>query len=156
MAFQSVGPIAFESVSNVTAANSVELGTRVTVNGNDYIYVYNAGNSQISKGYGAVLSGTTGYSVTVSAITMVDFAVGICRNATLTTGTYGWLMTRGFSTFVAGANDSFAAGNPIALAVDGAFANKTISTGYVTPHVGKTVQASDSGASAGYGYFSFI
>lgn len=155
MAFSSVGPIAFESVSAVTATNSVELGTRVSVGGNDYVYVYNAGNSQISKGFGATVSGTTGYSVTVSAVTMLDFAVGVCKNATLTTGTYGWLLTRGFSTFVAGASDSFTTGDVLALAVDGVFALKTISTGYVSPIVGKAVQGAASGTSTGYAFFRF-
>lgn len=158
MAFQGVAPILFESVSAVTASPSVELGTRATVAGNDYIYVYNAGNSQIPVGNGAVLSGTSGYSVTVSAITMLDFGVGIVKHATLTTGTYGWLLTRGFSGFNSGANDSMAAGAPLAIAVDGVFANKTLSTGYVSPVVGKAVGACASGLSGGtgVGYFHFM
>lgn len=157
MAYQGVAPILFESVSAVTASNSVEVGTRATVAGNDYIYVYNAGNSQIPVGNGAVCSGVSGYSVTVSAVTMVDFAIGVVKHATLTTGTYGWLLTRGFSGFNTGASDSCATGSPLAIAVDGVFANKTISTGYVTPVVGRSMGAAASGLSAGTGfaYFNF-
>ena len=111
MSFEGLAPIRFESVSAVTATNTVDLGTRAVDGGNEYVYVYNAGNSQISKGFAAVLSATTGYSVTVSSTTQVDIALGMVKNATLTTGTYGWLMIKGFATFCAGANDSFAAGN---------------------------------------------
>jgi len=155
MGVHGISPVRFEGVSQVTATNSVELGTTCQFEGNEYMYVYNAGNSQASKGHAVVLSGTTGYSVTVSSLTMTDFAVGMVKHATLTTATYGWVMTRGFATFIAGASDSFASGNPIALGVDGAFVNKTLSTGFISPHVGKCLQATDSGVSAGYGYFKF-
>lgn len=151
-----LSPVLFESVSAVTATPSVQLGTRVNVGGNDYVYVYNDGGA-LNKGNGAIVTGTSGYSVHVTSVTMTDFALGICRNATIAAGSYGWLMTRGFSDFNAGASDSFAVGNPIALAVDGLFANKTISTGYITPHVGRCLSACASGLSAaqGFGYFNF-
>ena len=155
MSFEGLAPVRFESVSAVTLTNTVDLGTRATDGGNEYIYVYNAGNSQISKGHAAILSAATGYSVTVSSITMVDFALGMVKHSTMATATYGWLLTKGFATFIAGANDSFAAGNPISLGIDGAFVYKTISTGFVSPAIGKAVQATASGVSAGYGYFSF-
>lgn len=156
MAFTSENPILFESVSAVTTANSVELGTRTTQGGSDYIYVYNAGAATISQSCAAVLSATTGYSVTGAAVTMLDFGIGIAKNAAIPAASYGWLMTRGFSTFIAGADDSFAVGDAIAVAVSGLFGHKTISTGYVTPHVGKCIQAAASAASTGYGYFSFL
>lgn len=154
--YQGIAPVLFESVSAVTATPSVQLGTRCNVGGNDYVYVYAAGGA-INKGNAAIITGTSGYSVNVTSVTMVDLGVGICRNATIAAGSYGWLMTRGFSDFNAGANDSFAVGNPLALAVDGLFANKTISTGYVTPVVGRCLSACASGLSAaqGFAYFNF-
>lgn len=155
MSFESVGPVSMEGVSAVTATNSVEVGTRRTVAGNDYIYVYNAGADTLPVGMGAVITASTGYSVILGSVTMVDFGVGVCRNADIATAKYGWLMTRGFGPFSAGANDSFAVGNPLALAVSGAFANKTISTGYVTPVVGRCISAAASGLSGGTGYAFF-
>jgi len=87
-----------ETVSNVTATNSVPVGTLWgDVSGNQYVYCYNAGNSQISQGQFAVLAtNVSGYSVTVTNVIGQDIAIGLARNATLTTGTYGWLMYRGF------------------------------------------------------------
>lgn len=155
MSLDSIGPISFESVSAVTATPTVEIGTRRSVAGNEYLYVFNAGNTQISKGHAAILSGVSGYSVTVSSITMTDYPVGMVKHTTLTSDTYGWLMTKGFATFIAGASDSFAVGNPIGLGVDGAFVNKTISTGFMSPTLGKCLQATASNVSSGYGYFSF-
>lgn len=154
--YQGLAPVGFEGVSAVTATPSVQLGTRRNVGGNDYVYCYAAGGA-INKGNGVAVTGTSGYSVVVTTVTMTDFGLGICRNATIAAGSYGWIMTRGFSDFNAGASDSFAVGNPLALAVDGLFANKTISTGYITPHVGKCLSACASGLSAaqGFAYFNF-
>lgn len=136
-----------ESVSAVTATNSVEVGTERRVGDECYIYVYNAGNSQIPPSYGAVLSAVSGYSVTISSTTSVDLLVGVCKHATLTTGTYGWLLTKGFVEVEMEADNSAAAGQILALAADGEFALKSNSTGYPTPAVGKTMAAIASGAS---------
>lgn len=87
-----------ESVSAVTATPSVELGCRRTDSGNDYVYVYNGGGSQITQGYGAVLTACSNYTVSVSsAADARECFLGVAANATLTTATYGWLMTRGFA-----------------------------------------------------------
>lgn len=158
MAFQGVAPIMFESVSAVTATNSVELGTRATVGGYNYVYVFNAGSDTIPVGNAAHLaSGSSGMSVNVSCVTMTDLGIGVCKHAAIPTLNYGWLMTRGFAAFNSGASDSFAIGNPLAVAVSGVFANKTISTGYVTPVVGQCIGAVASGNSAagGVAYFNF-
>jgi hypothetical protein len=148
MAVYDVGPILFESVSNVTATNSVEVGTRRRVGDEEYVYCYNAGNSQISPTYGAVMSAVSGYSVTVSSITSVDLLAGVCKHATLTTGTYGWLVVKGFCQVEMEADNSAAAGQLLALAADGEFALKSNSTGYPTPAIGKSMEAI---ASAGSG-----
>lgn len=156
MPFNSVSVVA-EAVSNVTATPSVELGTRRTVGGNDYIYVYNsATDTQISPGLGVMLTATSGYSVNVSSVTSTDFMIGIVKHATLTTATYGWVLTKGFCSFVAGADNSFAAGNAIGVGVNGTFALKSSATGYTGNVVGKCMVAQASGASNGLGYFSFL
>lgn len=159
MGFHSDSPIRMESVSAVTATNSVEVGTRVTADGADYVYIWNGSTETIPVGNAAIIgSGCSGYTCAVSAVTQVDFGVGIVKHAAIPTLNYGWLMTRGFAAFNSGASDSFAVGNPLAVAVSGVFANKTISTGYVTPVVGKCVGAVASGNSAGGGvaFFSFL
>lgn len=148
----------FESVSAVTLAPSVELGTRVTVAGADYVYCYNGHTETVPVGNAAKIgSGLSGYTIAVSCITQVDYAIGVVKHAALPTLSYGWLMTRGFAAFNSGASDSFAVGNPLAVAISGVFANKTISTGYVTPVVGQCVGAVASGNSAGGGvaFFNF-
>lgn len=122
MSFEALSPVIFESVSNVTATNSVEIGTRVTTGGRTYCYVYNGGNSQISVGRGATLSATSGYTVTVSSITMVDAFVGVCYHATIPTGQYGWLVTRGNTKVAAVANTAIAAADVLGVGVDGGFA----------------------------------
>lgn len=145
--------VEFESVSAVTATPSVEVGRERRVGDEHYRYVYNAGNSQIPPSYGCILSGVTGYSVSISSTTSVDFLVGVVKHATLTTGTYGWVMTQGFSAVEMEADNSAAAGQILALAADGEFALKSNSTGYPTPAVGKTMEAIASGAS-GQAYIS--
>jgi hypothetical protein len=150
MTVTSAGPIRFDSVSNVTATRGPkdpEVGTVVEEGNHKYVYVYNAGNSQISVGRLAVMSGVSGYSVTVSSVTGVDFAVGVCKHATLTTGTYGWLMTRGFTQAQLGANDSATTGDILRLGVDGAFTLASLVTGHFSPVIGKAMTGAASATS---------
>lgn len=157
MTVHSAGLLRFGSVSSVTAtrgANDPEVGTRIQEGDEAYLYVYNAGNSQISVGNCAVVSAVTGYSVTVSSTTSVDFAVGICKHATLTTGTYGWLLTKGFGPCKAHANSGIAAGGILTAGADGVLADMgSVATGYVGSKVGKCMIATASGGS-GEAYYS--
>ncbi len=128
----SLSPVSFESVSNVTASPSVQLGTVRNDSGVSYIYVYNDGNSQISQGFMGFLAGTnslsSGYSVTVTnAASQAGGikAVGVAHNATLTTGTYGWLATKGLVLIApdgGGSAVSMNAGDVLVAGIDGAFA----------------------------------
>jgi len=150
MTYYGNEPVKFGSISMVTATlgdNDPEPGYEAKVGDEKYVFVYNAGNSQIPPTYGATVSAVTGYSVTLSSITSVDFLIGICKHATLTTATYGWLMTRGFATVEMEADNSCTAGQILALAADGEFALKSNSTGYPTPAVGKAQAAIASGGS---------
>jgi hypothetical protein len=144
MAMYGVGPVAFESVSSVTATPSVEAGVVREEGDEKYIYVYNAGNSQIIPGNCAVASAVTGYSVTVSSTTMIDSPIGICKHTTLTTGTYGWLLVRGFGPAKAPANSGLAAGQLLCAGGDGVLAVKSISTDAPAPVVGKVMVATAS------------
>jgi hypothetical protein len=104
MSLNSISPILNESVSNVTATNSVELGTRVTVDGNDYIYVYNSGAATISQGFGAFLPSASMSAFGASFVVTVSNAasqsgsrsiVGVAHNAAIAASRYGWVCTRG-------------------------------------------------------------
>jgi hypothetical protein len=144
MAFYSADPINMESVSAVTATNTVEPGTRRTVGNAKYVYVYNNGTTQISVGKAAIVTALSGYSVTVSSLSG-GFAVGFCKHATLTTATYGWLLTQGFVDGVTNAMASTAltAGDSIQLGVDGG-----VCKGETGPYLGKHLNGT---ASAGTG-----
>lgn len=145
-----VGPVFFESVSAVTATNSVQLGTRLLYDGNKYVYVYNAGTTQISVGEGATVSAVSGYSVTVSSITLADILMGVCKHVTLTTGTYGWLVCEGFAPAKAVPDTGLVAGGMLSLGADGRFA-PALST--MTANVfGKCMIATISGG-IGEAYF---
>jgi len=139
----------FGSVSMVTSSlgpNDPKVGDRTRSGDEDYLFVYNAGNSQISTGFGATVSAVTGYSVTVSTTTSVDVIIGVCRHATLTTGTYGWLATKGFLTVKMGANNSAAAGDNLTIGTDGAFASVQSGIANYGQRLGKTMGAIASGA----------
>jgi len=149
MAVYSIGAN-FAGVSQVTATlgvNDPEVGTRLRSGDEEYLFVYNDGNSQISPGYAAVISAVSGYSVTVSSVTSVDFPVGVCKHATLTTGTYGWLLTKGFGQVTMKADNSCAVAGLLVCAEDGTVAQKSISTGYPAPAFGKAMAAIGSGVS---------
>lgn len=144
----------FESVSTVTATPSVEVGTWRREGNDEYVYCYNIGSSTIGAHYGVTVSGLVGYSVTVSTITSVDMMIGICKHTDIPTGSYGWILTKGFSQFAAGADNSFAAGGPLICGVDGTFALKSSATLHTGSVVGKAMSAVASGGS-GYAFFKF-
>lgn len=148
----------FGGVSLVTATRGVndpQVGDVWRNGDEDYIFVYNAGNSQISTGQCATISGVTGYSVTVSTVTGADLIVGVCHHATLTTGTYGWLARKGFVRVKMGASDSCVTGQVLTVGVDGTWALKSQATGYVGNVNAKSVESIASAAS-GYAYVSIF
>ncbi|MDC1299955.1 hypothetical protein N8Z24_00450 [bacterium] len=144
-------PVLFAGKSMVTAtlgANDPEPGYRMTDGDEDYVFVYNAGVQDIEPSYGCIMSAVSGYSVTLSSTTSVDFLVGVCKHATVAAGSYGWLVTRGFCQVEMGANNSVAAGGLVQLGDDGTFGDHLISTGNVGNAVGKAMGAAASAASA--------
>ncbi len=140
MSYQNVGPVNFESVSAVTATPSVDVGVIREHEDEKYIYVYNNGTSQISVGRCATVSAVSGYSVTVSSVSG-DAIVGFAKHATLTTGTYGWLVCRGFVDGLtnAMASTALSAGDVIQAGVDGGVAK-----GVTGPSLGKMVSSTGS------------
>lgn len=143
----SNSPIRFTGVSAVTSArgpNDPQVGDVVTEGDEEYIYVYNNGNTQISVGECATVSGVTGYSVTVSTTTMIDFPVGVVKHSTLTTGTYGYLLRKGFGYAKMPANSICAAGQLLTVGGDGRWAVKSISTDAPAGVYGKVIVATAS------------
>lgn len=158
MAYYGVAPVAFGSVSMVTATlgpNDPELGTVREEGANKYILVYSS--NEISKGRCATLSGVSGYTVTVSTADR-EHVLGVCKHTTLTTGTYGWLLTRGFTPIMASAAVSIATGNLLYAAANGFFANVVHSGATQTGEfvVGKCVESSASAASIGVGFITIF
>lgn len=150
MTFYSAAPVNFAPVSQVTATlgvNDPEVGTIIRAGNAEYVFVYNVGNSQISPGFGATLSGVSGYSVSVSSVAETDTLVGICVNTTLTTATYGWLLRRGFGPGVAAVDSGVSTGAILTTAADGKVSQKTISTGFCGPILGKAMTSAASNAS---------
>jgi len=138
MGLQLISPVLFESVSNVTSTNSVELGSRRRdADGYEYIYCYNAGNSQLSPGFGCiVVSGTSGYSVTITSVAggAHDF-VGVVKHATVATAKYGWILYKGFSKLEAPADSTVTGANYLVLKADGTFGTLSATTGKMEPIV---------------------
>lgn len=158
MAFYSLDPVKFGvGVSGSTTSlgiNDPELGTRTVVDELEYVFVYNAGGEEIGVGQPVTLSGVTGYSVTVSCITLVDLAIGVRQHSTLVTAAYGWVATKGIGTVEMSANESCVTGQPLAVGAEG-FGLASNSTDFQTPTVAKALESLASGAS-GVAYFSLM
>lgn len=84
-----------ESVSNVTATPTTQLGTRRIDGGNEYVYVYNAGTTAYT-GRGMVQSLMSAFSVTIGATSTSGYVCfGVVANQDMTSSCYGWLLVRG-------------------------------------------------------------
>lgn len=93
--FQSAGPVEMEGISNVTATNSVDLGTRRVVNGETYVYFYNATGSSVTQGAALTVSALSGYSLTRSTTAQADIAICFAKHATVPAANYAWGLVRG-------------------------------------------------------------
>lgn len=89
-----------ESVSAVTTDPSVNLGSRRVHEGEEFVYCYNAGSDQAIAGEGVrIVTGASGYSFSQSGVTDVyNPCIGVVKHATITTGAYGWVMTKGYQS----------------------------------------------------------
>lgn len=158
MAFSSNSPVSFFPVSATTSAlgaNDGEVGYRRHEQGREYVLVYNDGNSNMAVGMGIVLqSGASGYSCTISSVTSADCCVGIVRHQTISTGYYGWAVTKGV-TYVKmmATSGTVAAGAMLELGGNGLFYGASNTTGNISPAVGKALEAIVSSAT-GLAYVS--
>lgn len=154
MDFQGVGPIRFESVSQVTQTPSQNLGERMIYNGEEYVYCYNAGGAQVSKGLGVkFVTAASGYSVAATSLTDVfNPCVGVIKHATMATGDYGWVMTKGFVniTVVSALTADY---KMIALGVDGKFVEASGTTTFGTAvAVGHIMNANTGAGGTAYAF----
>jgi len=129
-----------ETVSQVTATNSVRLGDRRDHLGESYIYCFNAGGATIATGLGVkLITGASGYSIAATSLTDVpNPCVGVVKQTEIGVAGFGWVMTRGFHT-VTVVTAMTADYNAIALGVDGKFIDAAATT-----------SAIGTGAVAGY------
>ena len=82
-----------------------------------------------------IVSAVSGYSVTVSSVTQACKLFGVCVNATLTTGTYGWIQTGGFVDIKNGmASTALAGADIVELGADGDFVHAPIAATAVGNH----------------------
>lgn len=157
MTYYSDSPVRFGSVSMVTSSlgpNDPEIGTVVEEGDEKYIFVYNTGSSTAGVGCGVVVSGVTNYSVTVSSVTHADVPIGVVKHAAIPTGSYGWVMQRGFSTFQAGS--AVATANGLTLGADGTWQAQLTTTAYsqvVQPAVYGKAMGSAASSGTGDAYF---
>lgn len=143
----------FGSVSAVTSSRGVndpQVGDVRFVGSEKYRYIYNGGGHTATVGHAFVNSITvgTGYSLTVSSTTSIDFAVGVVKHASIPGGSYGWIVQEGMVNVQMGADHSAAVGNLLTLATDGKWCHKSCATGFLAPAQGKALSAI---ASAGSG-----
>lgn len=145
--YQGVDPISFESVSNVTATPSVDLGTRRFQDGELYEYVYAV--KELPKNYGCVLTGTSGHSCVATGVVSGELAFGFVKNAAISSGSYGWVLKKGVVDLKNGRASTVPSVDQILhLAADGAVcsdvmvATSSIDGGVV---VGKVLSAGASG-----------
>jgi hypothetical protein len=144
-----------ESVSHVTATNSVQLGSERWHNGDKYQYIYNKSSTQACPGaamvyIGANASASSGYSLTVSS-TAGDYDIGgVVKNATIAAGYYGWVVVNGV---ISGCQTSSGttAGHYVALGGDGLFRSGSATTGDLYQPVGVALTAT---AASAYGTFT--
>lgn len=134
-----------EHVSEASADAKYSLGAKHLKDGNEYVYVYNGGNSVIGTGKYCVLqqsssSFTSGYTVTVTNASLAGVMAGVAQN-TISTGYYGFVMTKGASLIAPDSGEVSAnVGVDLALGTDGGFvaAGATFST---APRFGFTLNS---------------
>lgn len=129
-----------ESVSAVTASNSIQLGTERWQDGRLYRYVYNMSTSTATTKHGVVHSAASAHSVTISSVGGEGLA-GVVYNADIGPTEYGWVVIKGPVPLTSDGNSAIAAGDRVVLGAAGAFTRSTGGTGYTGVVVATPVEA---------------
>lgn len=137
--FQGISPIAFESVSNVTATPSVEIGARRVFNGEEYVYFCNAMASAATQGIAMTISGLSGYSLTRSSLAGADIAVCFVKHADVPAASYAWGLTRGLVQ--AHFSSTMTTGVLVSIGLDGIVQTYTTATSFDPGILGKVISA---------------
>lgn len=118
-------------VSSLPAGYS--LGEQRVLDENTYRLVYNSGGEQATVGNvmigGAGGIGPYSCTVTTAAGDIPPKAIGVVKHATLTTDTYGWLLTRGDAGKLIASNVSIATGAIIEVKVGGVVGDTAAASG---------------------------
>lgn len=86
------------SAATIDSANVVHmLGERMVYKGEEYVFVHNAGASDATPGLAMVMSGLSGYSLTISSISGAHLPICVVKHATIVAGGFGWGLVRGIS-----------------------------------------------------------
>lgn len=126
--FTDVGPVLFggvdgaHPVSHTTLDSAYKqhvLGTRVTHQGEDYVYIHNASATDASVGRALVMSSLSGYSLTPSSLSGYDQPFCVVKHATIVAGGFGWGLVRGITNVAV--ESTVATGVWLTLGDDGAF-----------------------------------
>ena len=146
-------PIRFRGVSHVITnptGNDATLGQETyDSDGNKYVWVYNACNSQIIPGLGVVIqsSVSTAYSMTLTSVTSADQLLGVVKHATIPTGSYGWVLTRGIGKVkMMATSGTVAARALLDIGADGFFYGVSNTTGNLSPAKCQAIEAIVSSA----------
>ena len=138
-------------ISNITSLNNLPaVGefVREPSTDHEYCFIYNDCNSELKTGDGVVLcSNASAGSVTLSSVSGANMPFGLVKNASIATGCYGFVLTKGFGRVNMHADVSAAVGEPLFLGANGKFGNKSISTGAMANVVGQALSAIASGVS---------
>ena len=103
-------------ISHVSAVPAANLGDRVLLDGNEYVYIYNRSSDLTAKvGDAVMVSGTTGWSCVISHTTAQATPVGVVQHVDIPVGEYGWVLKNGFGTVTAGLNTSLDAHDAVIL-----------------------------------------
>lgn len=151
MAFNAPSIGIFSPISAATLTlgpNDAEVGTKITKNGEDYVFVQNKGTTTANIGRAVIMSACSGYSVTVSSLTHANNCFGYVKHVQLNTLEYGWVLVRGFvDAFNGMTSTAPAAGDLVELAADGGFAksNGLLATGAAAIPHGVVMSAGASG-----------
>ncbi len=102
-------------ISHVTATPVATVGDRLLLDGNEYAYAYNGGTLTAQVGMGLANSSATGYTGIASHVTAQGWPIGVVQHVDIPASEYGWVMTRGYASVIAGLNTSLDANDALIM-----------------------------------------